>query len=167
MEAGRVYEVGFYEEADGSSPVFRWITEELSPAQRRSVTAALEELVARMGPDIVRTDFGKNLGGGLIELRIRQSEEQLLKRMGKVPRAPHPEDAGEDILLRVFFHPHGEKRALVLHGYDKGKSPAKRHQQRQIAIADKRLALFKQREKERARSEGRKKPSPAKPKGLK
>jgi phage-related protein len=147
-----LYEVGFYEEADGSSPVFRWITEELSPAQRRSVTAALEELVARMGPDIVRTDFGKNLGGGIIELRIRQSEEQLLKRVGRVPRASHPEDEGEDILLRIFFHPHGQKRALVLHGYDKGKSPSKRHQQQQIAITEKRLALFKQREKERARA---------------
>lgn len=120
-----------------------------------------------MGPAIVRTDFGKNLGGGIIELRIRQSEEQLLKRVGRVPRASHPEDEGEDILLRIFFHPHGQKRALVLHGYDKGKSPSKRHQQRQSAITEKRLALFKQREKERARAESGKPSSPSKPRARK
>ncbi|AKI99214.1 hypothetical protein ATI61_106589 [Archangium gephyra] len=154
-----LYDVGFYEDEDGSSPVFRWITKELSPAQRRSVTAALEELVAYMGPDVVRTDFGKNLGGGVIELRIRQSEEQVLKRVGKAPKQLHPEDEGEDILLRVFFHPHGQKKALVLHGYDKGQNPSKKHQQRQIALAEERLALFKQREKAKAR----KQPTAAKP----
>ena len=151
MPDAPLYAVEFFEDDKGESPVFQWITEELSPAQRRSVTAALEELVAYMGPDIVRTDFGKNIGGGVIELRVRQSEEQLLKRVGKTPREVHPEDEGEDILLRVFFHPHGQKRALVLHGYDKGKTPSKRHQQQQIAIAERRLARFKQREKEKAK----------------
>ncbi|MGE6756750.1 hypothetical protein ACQKGO_01955 [Corallococcus interemptor] len=65
--------------------------EEFSPAQRRAVTAALEELVAPMGPDIVATEFGKNLGGGLIELRLRQGERQLLKRVGKAPMEFHLE----------------------------------------------------------------------------
>jgi phage-related protein len=152
MPDAPLYTVEFYEDEDGSSPVFRWITEELSPAQRRSVTAALEELVAYMGPDVVRTDFGKNIGGGVIELRIRQSQQQLLKRVGKAPRGSHPEDEGQDILLRVFFHPHGQKRALVLHGYDKGRAPSKRHQQQQISIAERRLALFKQRETTAAKS---------------
>lgn len=156
MPVTPLYEIELYEEEDGSSSVFRWLTEELTPAQRRSVTAALEELVAYMGPNVVRTEFGKNLGGGVIELRVRQSEEQLLKRVGKVPRQPHPEDDGEDILLRVFFHPHGRKRALVLHGYDKGRNASKRHQQRQIAIAQERLVRFKQREREKARAESRK-----------
>ncbi len=161
------YSVEFYEDEDGSSPVFRWILEELSPAQRRSVTAALEELVAHMGPNIVRTEFGKNIGGGVIELRIRQSEEQLLKRVGKIPEVPHPADGGEDILLRVFFHPHGQKRALVLHGYDKGKAPSTRHQQQQIAIAEDRLARFKQREKAKAKAEARKPPDSLNPEARK
>jgi len=53
------YRVEFFVEDDGSSPVVRWITEELSPAERRAVTAAMSELVAEMGQDICATDFGK------------------------------------------------------------------------------------------------------------
>ena len=166
MTSIQPYVVEFYEDDEGESPVFRWITEELSPAQRRAVVAALEELVARMGPDIVRTEFGKNIGGGVIELRVRQSADQILKRVGEAATAPHPEDDGEDILLRVFFHPHGQKRALVLHGYDKGRNSAKRHQQQQIKVAETRLARFKEREKfNKARA---RKSSPSKsPKGRK
>jgi phage-related protein len=167
MTQDPLYTVGFYEDDDGSSPVYRWITEELSPAQRRSVLAALEQLVAYMGPDIVRTDFGKNLGGGVIELRLRQSEEQVLKRVGKAPNEPHPEDEGEDILLRIFFHPHGQKRALVLHGYDKGQNPSQRHQNQQIATAEERLARFKEREKAKAKEEAKKQAKPVKSKGRK
>ncbi|RKG70189.1 hypothetical protein D7V80_06280 [Corallococcus sp. CA054B] len=155
MSHASLYTVEFYEEANGSSPVFKWMTEELSPAQRRAVTAALEELVAPMGPDIVGTEFGKNLGGGVIELRLRQDAAQLLKRVGKPPREPHPEDMGEEILLRIFFHPHGRKRALVLHGYDKGRNTSKRYQQQQIAIAEARLVRFKHREKQRNRGAGK------------
>ncbi|GMU04777.1 hypothetical protein ASNO1_10290 [Corallococcus caeni] len=148
MTHAPLYTVEFYEEANGFSPVFQWMTEVLSPAQRRAVTAALEELVAPMGPDIVATEFGKNLGGGIIELRLRQGEEQLLRRVGKAPRDAHPEDTGEEIFLRIFFHAHGQKRALVLHGYDKGRNAAKRYQQQQIGVAEARLARFKQREKQ-------------------
>lgn len=155
MNHAPLYTVEFYEEANGSSPVFKWMTEELSPAQRRVVTAALEELVAPMGPDIAGTEFGKNLGGGVIELRLRQDAAQLLKRVGKPPREPHPEDMGEEILLRIFFHPHGRKRALVLHGYDKGRNPSMRHQQQQIAIAEARRVRFKQREKQRDKRAGK------------
>lgn len=167
MAEAPLYTVEFYEDDDGSSPVFKWITEELSPAQRRSVTAALEELVAYMGPNVVRTEFGKNLGGGLIELRVRQSEEQLLKRAGKTPTNAHPEDEGEEILLRIFFHAHGQKRALVLHGYNKGKNPSKHHQQQQIATAKKRLVNFKEREKKRSKAEAKRQASTGKPKGKK
>ncbi len=56
------YAVEFFLEDDGSSPVARWITEELSAAERRTVTAALSELIAEMGKDICATDFGKNIG---------------------------------------------------------------------------------------------------------
>lgn len=149
MNHGSLYTVEFYEEANGSSPVFKWMTEDLSPAQRRAVSAALEELVVPMGPGIVATEFGKNLGGGIVELRLRQGEGQLLKRVGKTPKEAHPEDTGEEIFLRIFFHAHGRKRALVLHGYDKGRNASKRYQQQQIGIAEARLARFKRRERQK------------------
>ena len=54
----------------------------------------------------VGTDFGKNLGGGLLEFRVDQNAEQILRKAGKNPR---PELVGGKILLRVFFHVHGDK----------------------------------------------------------
>ncbi|MHB8876717.1 MAG: hypothetical protein ACYC8T_23730, partial [Myxococcaceae bacterium] len=130
------YLVEFYAQDGGSSPVVEWLTRELTPAERRAVTAALRELVAALGQDICKTDFGKNLGGGLIEPRLRQTEEQIRKRAGAPPPSEaHPEDDDAEILIRVFFHPHGQKKALVLHGYSKGKNSTKSHQQKKIAIA--------------------------------
>jgi len=43
------------------------------------------------------------------------------------------------MLLRAFFHVHGERLLLLLGGYDKGKADGKREQQAQIAIARERL----------------------------
>ncbi len=59
-------------------------------------------------------------------------------------------------MKRPASHYEGVKH-LVRHGYDKGKTPSKRHQQQQIAIAERRLALFKQRERENVERQ----PSPA------
>lgn len=140
MSRASPYTVEFYVDAAGQSPVTRWLTEELTSAQRRAVAAALRELVAEMGQDICKTDFGDNIGEGLIELRLRQPADQVLRRMGRPVTDPHPEDHAEAILLRVFLHPHGRKQILVLHGYDKQANASARHQQKQIALARKRFA---------------------------
>ena len=47
------------------------------------------------------------------------------------------------MLLRVFFHAYGERVVLLLGGYNKGKAPSERRQQREIATARKRLDGFK------------------------
>ena len=83
-DAARPYTVEFYEDEDGSSPVLRWILEELTPTQRRAVTAALEEILAVRGPNVCNDEFGKALGEGLFELRLRQSAggERRIDGMG-------------------------------------------------------------------------------------
>ena len=154
------YTVEFFLDDDGSSPVARWITEELTAAERRAVTVALSELVGEMGQDICSTDFGKNIGGGLIELRLRQSEEQILHRIGKKSVEPRARDEAVAVLLRVFFHPHGDKRILVLHGYSKKDISSKQRQQAEVQLARKRLAKWRA----RTRQEGRFKKRPP-PKG--
>lgn len=50
------------------------------------------------------------------------------------------------MLLRVFFSVHGNKVVLLLGGYDKGRHPAKSHQQSQIRLARERLAAWKRRQ---------------------
>jgi hypothetical protein len=53
------------------------------------------------GVGVCRTRWGKNLGGGVAEFRVSE-----------------PSIEGE-VLLRIFFHAFGDRRILVLHGYDK------------------------------------------------
>jgi hypothetical protein len=138
------FEIEFYEDETDGSPVWRWVTEELSPTQRRALTAVLEEILAVQGLDVCKGEFGKALGGGLFELRIRQDADQILARIGKAPRAQTNEPPAK-ILLRVFGHAYGTKVILLLGGYDKARRPSSRHQQAEIEIARRRLSAWKRR----------------------
>jgi hypothetical protein len=51
------------------------------------------------------------------------------------------------MLLRMFFHVHGDRLILLLAGYDKGKADSKREQQAQIAIARSRLKEWRARQR--------------------
>jgi hypothetical protein len=56
-------------------------------------------------------------------------------------------DASESITLRVFCHAYGNKVILLLAGYDKGEDPSASRQQKELAVAKKRLIEHKQRSK--------------------
>lgn len=47
------------------------------------------------------------------------------------------------ILLRVYCHAYGDKIVLLLAGYDKGADPSKKHENKEIQLARKRLTEFK------------------------
>lgn len=144
--AGRVmrdamYTIEFYEDEHGDSPVYRWITEDLSADKRRALEVALREILAPRGIGICKLEFGKQLGQGLFELRIRQDAATLLARVGKDPA--DESGSSEKILLRVFCHAYGDRIVLLLGGYDKAEQPKPRHQNKQIEIARKRLKVWK------------------------
>jgi hypothetical protein len=137
------YEIEFYVDDLGREPALAFM-QSLSPVKRRAIGVVLNEFLCHLGPDVVRTDFGKSLGGGLYEFRVDQDAEQILHKAGKDPR---PEPAEGKILLRVFFHPHGKKLILLLSGYDKGERTSKVHQNAQIEEARRLLSRWKEREK--------------------
>ncbi len=137
------YRIDFYEDEHGDQPVLRWLREELTPTQRRAIGVAMRELLEELGVGVCDTEFGRPLGGGLFEFRLRQDAEEVLRRVGKEPR--YGESKGERILLRVFCHAYGERVVLLLGGYDKGRDPRPRRQQREIEIARGRLADFRRR----------------------
>lgn len=60
----------------------------------------------------------------------------------------------ERVLLRVFVHFYGEKVVLLLGGYDKGRHPKARRQQREIAQARRLLAQLKERQRRTRRRGG-------------
>jgi hypothetical protein len=138
------YTLEWYIDETGRNVVQEWILDDLTPAQRRTIGVAMFEILQHEGQNVVESEFGKALGEGLYEFRVRQHASQILKRTGR-EQATHGPETGTDekILLRVFFHPHGDKLILLVGGYDKGANPAERHQQKQIELARKRLEEWK------------------------
>lgn len=103
----------------------------------------MAEILQVDGIGVCRDAYGKQLGDGLFEFRLRHDAAEILRSVGKPARdEPH----GERILLRVFCHAHGDRVILLLGGYDKGADPSKKRQQREIAEARRRLADFRRRE---------------------
>ena len=136
-----LYEIEFYTDESDRMPALRWIKEDLSPTKRRALGQAMHEVLQRHGVQVVgERSWGRQLGEGLFEFRV--------------DRTVKPDDQiAEKIVLRVFCHAHGDRKVLILHGYDKGKSPASRRQQREIEIARSRLVSWRatreQRKKQR------------------
>lgn len=125
------FEIEFYADERGEQPCLQWIKEDLSPTKRRALGMAMNEVLQRHGVQVVgEKSWGRQLGQSLFEFRV--------------DRAVKPEDQTvEKIVLRVFCHAYGDSKILVLHGYDKGKSPSSRRQQREIEIARSRLASWR------------------------
>jgi phage-related protein len=145
------FEIEFYADESGDMPCLRWIREDLSPTKRRALGMAMNEVLQRHGVQVVgERSWGRQLGQGLFEFRV--------------DRTVKPDDEiVEKLVLRVFCHAHGDRKILVLHGYDKGKSPSSRRQQREIEVARSRLASWRaidaeKRKKPRGRGVGSAKP---------
>jgi putative component of toxin-antitoxin plasmid stabilization module len=118
----------FYRDPYGDEPVRRWMEKSLSPDQRGALDAALIRILAVHGVGVCGTHYGSQLGHGLFEFRL--------------------EEKSEGILLRVFCHATGDRVILLLAGYDKGRDPSHRRQQREIARARARMAEFAHRRRD-------------------
>ncbi len=126
MERGaRPYRLEFYEDTKGHEPVREWIKSELSPADRRTVGAAMRELLEEQGVGVCGTHWGRQLGGGLFEFRLR----------------------GDGLLIRVFCHAYGDRVVLLLGIYDKGRDPSERRQNAEIGVARARLEEWRGRQR--------------------
>lgn len=113
--------------------------QDLSPTKRRALGIAMNEVLQRHGVQVVgERSWGRQLGQGLFEFRVDRSVK--------------PDDGvAEKIVLRVFCHAHGDRKILALHGYDKGKSPSSKRQQREIEVARSRLAAWRTAQAEQRR----------------
>jgi hypothetical protein len=99
------------------------------------LVAAIEYVLKVYGVNICEGEWGRPLGDGLYEFRVKKSLGALLDTAGvDVLRRP-----GDDqkVLLRVFCAFHGNKIVLLYHGYDKKRDPSKKRQQREINKARK------------------------------
>jgi phage-related protein len=132
-----LYSLEFYEAPDGTLPVLEWL-KSLPPSQRRAVGQAMDKVLQRDGMGVCGTEFGKQLGQGLFEFRVRASSADVL--------SPRDGDARPwEMLVRIFCHAHGNKLILLLGGYDKAKDPSRKHQQTEIETARRRLSDWRRR----------------------
>lgn len=100
--------------------------------------AAVEHVLKPMGTDVCSTEWGKNLGQGLYEFRIRKSLNAILEEFARVEEDyVHPAGSGRQVLLRAFFVVSGRQIILLLSAYDKRKDPSPKRQRREIARARK------------------------------
>lgn len=133
---------------DGREPARDWLDSLTGKdlPKRAAVVAALECVLARFGLDVCETEWGRNLGGALYELRIRHPEAAIRRmfRSGKDDAADEEiPPGGQTPLLRVFFTTRGRQVILLLGGYDKGRDPAARRQAAEIARARRYIAELK------------------------
>lgn len=130
---------------------------DLPQYEQAVLTAAIEHVLKRSGKDICKSEWGKALGDGLYEFRVRRSLQAILSLSGE--HAPEGTvGAGRAVLLRVFCTFHGTKIVLFFSGYDKQSDPSDKRQQREIARARKMLTAWKQAQKRAPSKEKTKKP---------
>jgi hypothetical protein len=133
------WELVFYEDDAGRFPA-REFLDGLEPVKRLALIAAVEVILVPRGLDVCGSEYGRQLGGGLFEFRVRHDEHTT---RGKAGEAPRGRGGRSEVLLRLFCHAYGERIVLLLGGYDKGVDPSTRRQSREIETARKRLRSFR------------------------
>ncbi len=156
MPDRRAWTIEFYADEGGREPIAKWL-DPLSEVKRDAVLAALTHVLARLGPDVCESEWGKNLGSGLCEFRVRHTADETEAMFGGEARGAKK---GSAIVLRVFFHTYGQRVILLLGGYDKGRDPSERRQQKEIGDAQRRLEDFRVR-----RRAARTRPQPRRSRG--
>jgi hypothetical protein len=139
------FTIEFFEDDDGRSPVEEWMDSDLTDLELAALVSGLEHVLSHRGIDVCRTEWGKQLGQGLFEFRIRHSAAEI-EHMFTGTSSSRQAAKGEKVLLRVFCDAYGAKVVLLLNGYDKAGDPGDKRQQREIALARSRLVEFKERQ---------------------
>lgn len=139
------WDIEFYADEYGIEPCLEWMTKKLSPQKRRALETAIELVLAERGTAVVETEYGKALGGGLYEFRLRWSAAEVRHKIMGI--SAERASKSERILLRVFFCTSGHKIILLLSGYDKGKNPSGKRQDSEIDKARKLLTSHRESER--------------------
>lgn len=141
----------FFEDDRSRSPVEKWMDEDLTDVELAALLSAFEHVLSHHGLNVCASEWGKQLGDGLFEFRVRHTAGEIDSMFGGAP----PGKGHGKVLLRVFCHAYGEKVVLLLNGYDKGGDPSGKRQQREIRLARRRLEEFRQRQAQERKSERR------------
>lgn len=134
------FQLEFFVEDDGRPVVRDWLRS-LSLTKKQVLGSAMRHVLQRLGVGVCGTEFGKQLGHGLFEFRLRQKPGDVQNTKGTKRLPP------EEILMRVFCHAYGKRLILLLGGYDKSEDPSPKRQNKEIVEARARLLRWKSRQK--------------------
>lgn len=142
------YELEFYEDEHGYSPVATWL-KNLPQDTKHAVGRAMQFVLQRHGIDVCNTRYGKQLKDGLFEFRLDDTINEIRHMSGQPPLS---KGGDEKLLVRIFCHAHGKKLILLLGGYDKLQHPSKPYQNQQIELAKARLTDWRESEKNKKKA---------------
>jgi len=111
----------------------RWL-DRLSPVKFAALQAAITHRLEVEGIGLLGTEWLKPLGSGLFEFRVRHSAAEI-ERMFAGRTSIGSSGHREAILLRVFVAFVGGRVCLLFAGYDKGRDPSRKQQQKEIERA--------------------------------
>ena len=142
--AGPRWQVEFLA-VDGIEPARRWFDGLGDTTKQNAVIAAIEHVLIPEGIGVCASEWGRSLGGGLYELRIRHSADEVRRIRMAVAAEAAPSHRHQAVLLRVYFTTAGQRRILLISGYDKGRFGSGRRRQRSIADARRLAATVRRR----------------------
>jgi hypothetical protein len=87
-----VYDLEFFVEDDGTMPVLAWIKNDLTAAQRQAIGTAMRRILQADGVQVCSTPWGRQLGGGLFEFRVRRTGEQMINEGWAKPDSIDPSE---------------------------------------------------------------------------
>jgi hypothetical protein len=139
------FTIDFFEDDDARSPVEEWMDSDLADLELAALVSGLEHVLRRRGGGVCQTERGKQLGEGLFEFRIRHTSAEI-EHMFTGASSSRQAAKREKVLLPVFCHAYGTKVVLLLNGYDKAGDRSDKRQLREVTLARRRLAEFKERQ---------------------
>jgi hypothetical protein len=113
MPASR-FALEYYRSPDGDEPVRQWVFPKLHAHKRRAIVMGLQYILAEQDQGVCGAEYGRHLGQGLFESRLRHDAVTLARRLHVVPSAQPAESPGDPVLLRVVCHAHGPRARAAL-----------------------------------------------------
>lgn len=117
---------------------FESFVRKLPEHEQAVLIAAIEQVLVVEGIAICESEWGKALGKGLYEFRVRKT----LRRDSPTER-DRAAQRSRPVLLRVFCAFHGDRVVLLLGGYDKKRDPSAKRQTREIRAARRELVAWR------------------------
>jgi hypothetical protein len=109
----------------------------MPPYEQSVIAAAVKHVLSVEGIGICSGEWGKPLGGGLYEFRIRKSLHAIQSISHTSSANKATSHSQQPVLIRIFCAFHGDKIVVIHHGYDKKRDPSHKRQQREIRTARK------------------------------